>query len=86
MFRKRTSGRGTIWMRLGLFASGVLIVYCGLALLKQGVFAYHNYYRAVVYSPELVVLGGVFMLLALVPNSLVARLIQRGKAGRGKGQ
>ena len=79
MFRRSAPKPKTIWTRLGMFAFGVMAVWCGLALLKRDVFAYHNYFRAAVYSPGMVVLGGVLMLLAIVPDSIVEALVRRGK-------
>jgi hypothetical protein len=64
---------------VGVFAFGILVAWSGWALLHGGVFAYSDHYRMEVYSPELVVLGLVFMVLALVPDSFVARLLKRAK-------
>ena len=65
--------------RVGVFAFGMLAAYSGWALLRGGVFAYHNHHRMEVYSPELVVMGVVLMMLALVPDSLVAAMLKRSK-------
>jgi hypothetical protein len=51
----------------------------GWALLLGGVFAYHSHHRMEVYSPELVVMEVVLMMLALVPGSLVAAMLKRSK-------
>jgi len=64
---------------MGVFAFGMLAAYFGWALLRGGVFAYHNHHRMEVYSPELVVMGVVLMMLALLPDSLVAAMLKRGK-------
>jgi hypothetical protein len=57
----------------------MLAAYPGWALLRGGVFAYHNHHRMEVYSPELVVMGVVLMMLALVPDSLGAAMLKRSK-------
>jgi len=54
----------------------MLVAWSGWALLHGGVFAYHNYYGRDVYSAEVVVFGVVVMVLALVPDSWVARLLE----------
>ncbi len=64
---------------MGIFALGIVVAYSGWALLPSGLFAYHNHYRAVVYSPELIVFGGVIMLVAIVPDSLVGAMLKRSK-------
>jgi len=64
---------------MGVIASGMLIVYYGTSLLNRGSFVFKNPYRAEMYSPALVVTGGVLMLLALVPDSLVEKWIKSGK-------
>jgi hypothetical protein len=64
---------------VGVFAFGVLAACSGWALLRGGVFAYHNHHRMEVYSPELVVMGVVLMMLALVLDSLVAAMLKRSK-------
>jgi len=61
---------------MGIFAFGLLIVYCGIALINRGIFAYRNYHRAEMYSPALIVTGAVFMVLALIPDSLVERCVR----------
>jgi hypothetical protein len=51
----------------------------GISLFSRGVVAYENCLRAVVYSPVIVMSGALLMLLAVVPDSLVARLNRRGR-------
>ena len=68
-----------LWPRVGIFGFGTLIAYEGMALLKRGIFAYRNHYHAEVYSPALTVMGVLLMILALIPDSLVERLVRRGR-------
>ena len=70
---------GRLRTRLGVFAFGLLIVYYGTSLLSRGIFVFRNYYRAEMYSPAVVITGGVFMLLAVIPDALVKRWIKPGK-------
>lgn len=46
-------------------------------MLSRGVFEYDNYYHAVVYSPAIVMVGVLLILLALIPDRMVARLGKR---------
>jgi hypothetical protein len=64
---------------MGIFACGLLIACYGIALLHRGVFVYQNYYRAEMYSPALIVTGALFIVLALIPDSLVDGLVRRGR-------
>jgi hypothetical protein len=68
-----------LWRRVGVFAGGVYSVIFGLSMLSRGVFEYDNYYHAVVYSPAIVMVGGLLILLALIPDRMVARLGKRRK-------
>ena len=79
MVRRPLQARHPIQTRVGVFAFGMLAAYSGWALLRGGVFAYHNHHRMEVYSPELLVMGVVLMMLALVPDSLVAAMLKRSK-------
>jgi hypothetical protein len=79
MFHPRRVVPGRLRTRMGMFASGMLIVYCGTSLLNRGIGVFRNSYRAEMYLPALVVTGGVLMLLALIPNSLVERWIKPEK-------
>ena len=79
MFRRRVTKPNKIRARLGVFAFGMLIVCYGTALLHRGIFVYRNYYRAEMYSPALIVTGVLFMMLALIPKSLVERIVRRDR-------
>jgi len=79
VFRRPLPARHPIRTRVGVFAFGMLAAYSGWALLRGGVFAYHNHHRMEVYSPELVVVGVILMMLGLVPGSLVAAMLKRSK-------
>ena len=81
MFRRRVPKPKTLWPRTGLFVFGVLITYYGIALLDRGVFVSRNLYRAEMYSPAVSITGVAFMVLALIPDSLVELLIKRLKTG-----
>ena len=79
MFRPRRPRRGGWRVRTGVFAFGAFIVLQGSILLKRGVFVYRNGYLAEMYSPALEAMGCVLMILALIPDSLVERLISKDK-------
>lgn len=79
MFRRRRPKPAKSWTRVGIFVFGVLTAYTGIALLQRGVFMYHNHYRAEVYSPGVIVMGLIFMVVALIPDSLVEFLIRRAR-------
>ena len=76
MFRRR-SAKGGWRTRVGVFAYGVLALYMGAALLKRGIFVWHNGYGMEVYSPALAATGFVLMLVALVPDFLVRWFVKR---------
>ena len=77
MFHLRRPHRAGWRARSGVFAFGAFIVVQGSVLLKRGVFVYRNGYLAEMYSPALEVMGCVLMILAVIPDSLVERLIRR---------
>ena len=79
MFRHRRALPGGLRTRLGVFAGGLLIACYGTSLFSRGIFVFRNYYRAEVYSPAVVVTGGVLMMLALVPDSSVEKWIKWGR-------
>ena len=79
MFRYRRPSPGGLRTRLDVFAVGLLIACYGTSLFSRGIFVFRNYHRAEVYSPAVVVTGGVLMMLTLVPDSLVEKWIKRGK-------
>ena len=68
-------------VRIGLFVLGIVIALYGLDLMHLGIMSYVNArYRAVMYSPGVVVTGVFFSLLAfLPPASWVDRLARRKK-------
>ena len=69
----------SVWTRVDIFAFGMFIACEGMALFHHGVLVYQNYYRAEMYSPTLTVTGVVFMILALIPDSLVERVVRIGR-------
>ncbi len=79
MFRQRRATHGHLWTRVGTFAFGLLMVYYGTSLFSRGIFVFRNQYRMEVYSPAVAVTGGVFMLLALIPEGLVKWWIKPGE-------
>jgi hypothetical protein len=79
VFRRRAKKANQIRTRMGVFAFGIVIAYCGVALLHHGFFVYRNCYPAAMYSPALAVTGAVFMVLALIPDSLVERVVGRAR-------
>jgi hypothetical protein len=84
MFRYRRALPGGFRTRLGVFAGGLLIACYGASLFSRGSFVFHNYLRAEVYSPAVVVTGGVLMMVALVPDSLVEKLMKRGRGNNSR--
>jgi hypothetical protein len=59
--------------RVGLVAGGLITILYGLRMIDKGVSVYlNNTYRATTYSAGTVAAGGFLILLALVPDRLVA--------------
>jgi hypothetical protein len=79
MFRQRQATHRRLRTRVGAFAFGLLMVCYGTSLLNRGIFVFRNQYRMEVYSPAVTVTGGVFMLLALIPDRLVKGWIKSGE-------
>jgi hypothetical protein len=66
-----------LWPRVGVFAGGMYFAVYGLSLLDNGVFEFHNYLRAVVHSPGIVMSGILLMILAVIPDSLAEWTVAR---------
>jgi hypothetical protein len=76
VFRKRPAKRKPFWTRLGIFVSGTFTIFYGLGLLRRGIFVYYNGYHTEIYSPAVAITGALFMVLALIPDSLVERVVR----------
>jgi len=62
--------------RLSLIAGGVFFVIFGLLKQEQGKFAWTNWFGQNVFAAGVTALGGAMIVLALLPNSWVAKLVR----------
>ena len=66
-----------LWPRVGVFAGGLYFAVQGWSLFDKGVFEFHNYPRALAYSPGIVMSGMLLLVLAVIPNSVVEWIVAR---------
>ena len=60
--------------RIKAIGGGAFFLLLGLFLQLRGRFAWTNYYGQNVFSVGIIVVGGAIIVLALLPNSWVAKL------------
>jgi uncharacterized membrane protein YidH (DUF202 family) len=60
--------------RFIMIAAGVLFILLGYVRLEQGISVVRNHYGLPVFSAAVIATGVLFILLALIPQRLIARL------------
>ena len=72
----RKAPRFSLKQRLLVLGGGAAFVLAGMFKLNHGQLAWRNYFGETVYSPSLVMLGLVFVVLALIPASWLSWLVR----------